>query len=376
MQCGTWQCPACGARRAFDAYSVLAPAIAEWGALGEGQDVWLFSPTVRHTRDESIATVNDRLYDAWDNFTESEDWRHWKDANAVRAVVRCYDDTISLDNFHPHFHVLLFVSDCPTLLHPSRSNRATRRRMLRERVEDLLPAWTRACVAAGMPLALTRDEEPELPELRADLGDVAPLDPDVPDWGRRPARAGTWGRKSSRDARSGRSSWEEHALQLQNGDRAAKYVVKWGLAAEASRGDKKDKSHRALLRAYVDGDLRAGARYREWADATYKRHFVTGLSDVRKLVELSQEMIDAHQRERRELIDKEKRERGEPVRAPRANLRMTITPYLFKAALAIGWGDVFVLVEGAEDARLDARAELDRALIECAYRRERVRGPP
>ncbi len=396
--CNTWQCAACGARRARDAAALLSTAIPAFRALGEECDVWLLTPTIWHRPDEPMESKLDRLFEAWDALMKSAAWERFAREFSVRAVVRCLDETFWRDGregstvygFHPHFHALIFVERAPRVSVRARNLEPSQEALELEALTAQLGATYARMVAPFMmpvdgrtyvPMATAPTKE-RTERLHAIARDYL-----VDAWCRILKRTGVYptdartvaeleGARELVDVGGGKrvpagAAKVARSITLAGGNDAARYVVKWGLADEAVRSSAKQRSHGELLNRYVLGDVYAGKLYREWSDATRGRHFATGLGDVRELLELTDEDIEAHVTEMRRRRDEERARNGEPVKLVRP-LSLAISPFLFGAAIAVGWRAVVAAAELADDQGDDAQRAVDTLLLSHASRAERA----
>jgi len=106
-RCGDfWRCPSCrvtlGIRRARQIESALRQHVDAGGSA------LLATYTVPHTRDESLPVVLSRLADTWRRYARNV----WHDVLGDHYVgaVRALEVTHGVNGWHPHYHVLVFVS--------------------------------------------------------------------------------------------------------------------------------------------------------------------------------------------------------------------------------------------------------------------------
>jgi hypothetical protein len=97
--------------------------------------------------------------------------------------------------------------------------------------------------------------------------------------------------------RSGLGTPNQHALTLQDGSEAAKYVGKWGLSEELTKAHikqarKAGRTPFALLADYLEGDERAGELFREFALAFKGRRQLVWSRGLRELLGLVKEQSD------------------------------------------------------------------------------------
>ena len=106
-RCGDfWRCPSCrvalGIRRARQIESALRQHVDAGGSA------LLATYTVPHARDEALPVVLDRLADTWRRYARNA----WHDVLGEHYVgaVRALEVVYGINGWHPHYHVLVFVS--------------------------------------------------------------------------------------------------------------------------------------------------------------------------------------------------------------------------------------------------------------------------
>jgi hypothetical protein len=201
MVCGNvWACPCCASKVSERRRAELELAIAAHRAAGG--DVLLLTLTVPHARDDQAVGLVDGLCEAlrrlWGGATGA---RLRRDLGLV-GTVRALEVTHGQHGWHPHGHVLLFVSGVDRLKLSGR----------------LFERWAWAVKAVGLGVAA------------------------------------------------------QGAFSLQDGEMAARYAGKWGLAEEVTKAAVKQarsggRTPFALLRDYRGGDKQAGALFREFVQA-------------------------------------------------------------------------------------------------------------
>lgn len=316
--CDHWTCPSCGTHTARDVASSIDAAIAAWLRNNDGYreeeapyDVWLFTPTVTHYIDTPMDTLIAGLYEAWERFAQSYAFRQWGKKVGLRARTRVFDVEFGGPNgMHPHFHIALFVDGVPGFRHGAalaRHHRGSKKNAF-EIPPALRAAWKGAVRAAGLEI---RNE----------------------------------------------AAFDKRALQLQGGDEAAAYFVKWGLSNETGATLLKRGGPMALLDAAGAGNNLAGEHYRVFCQAVSGRQVVTGLADTLSMVGVSEADIEARRKERQAKLDAE----NPPVLV--TPLGLVVRRCLWKRALAVGRGEVIAEVRRARDAGEDPQAALDRFLF-------------
>jgi len=106
-RCGDfWRCPSCrvtlGIRRARQIETALRAHVDAGGSA------LLATYTVPHTRDEALPVVLDRLAGTWRRYARNA----WHDVLGEHYVgnVRALEVVHGVNGWHPHYHVLVFVS--------------------------------------------------------------------------------------------------------------------------------------------------------------------------------------------------------------------------------------------------------------------------
>jgi len=106
-RCGDfWRCPSCrvtlGIRRARQIETALRAHVDAGGSA------LLATYTVPHTRDEALPVVLARLSDTWRRYARNA----WADVLGAHYVgnVRALEVVHGVNGWHPHYHVLVFVS--------------------------------------------------------------------------------------------------------------------------------------------------------------------------------------------------------------------------------------------------------------------------
>lgn len=203
--CGSvWECPICASkiseRRRVEVQTAMALHKAAGGA------VLLLTLTNPHTLGDDLCGLLAAQAKAIDAFRKNRPGRSFFESLGLVGSIRALEVTYGSNGWHPHFHLLLFVTGKVDL--PKAYLRAYQ-------------IWLDCCMNAG-------------------LG--------VPSF--------------------------KHGVSLEDGSKAEKYISKWGLENEVTKGHiKKGKKNSRtpfdLLRCYKDGDKQAGALFVQYAD-TFK----------------------------------------------------------------------------------------------------------
>lgn len=287
--CGSvWACPVCSAKIAERRRAEIQAAMAAHKAAGGC--VNMVTLTCPHQRGDNLAELLAKQAKALNNF--------WKD-RAVKAVlqemgtigqIRALETTHgrlspSNNGWHPHYHVLMFQGLNGCL-------RAFDGPQMKDWQVRLYLVWARCCVRAGL----------------------------------------------------GEPSYE-HGLKLDDGEHAAKYVTKWGLEDEMTKGHTKKALHGEtpfdFLRAYLADptDKQAGALFKEFAE-TFKGkrqlHWSKGLKKRYGIGEKTDEEVSLEQDDHARVLGSINLEQWRDVLA--ANGRGTV----LSLAVSGGWDVVLV----------------------------------
>ena len=133
--CSVWLCPVCAAKIAERRSIFLQTCIDI--ALAKGWQVYLLTATTPHGIGDELKTVLNRLLKAWNSVNGNRPGKVVKETIQLEGTIRALEVTHGDNNgFHPHIHVLLFIS----------SNYGP------NYIESLFrPLWQDCCVKAGLP---------------------------------------------------------------------------------------------------------------------------------------------------------------------------------------------------------------------------------
>jgi len=244
--CGSvWACPVCAAKIAERRRAEVVAAMAAHKAAGGS--VTLLTLTAPHQRTDNLADLLAKLKKALNSFKNDRHVKAIFKAMGIIGDIKALEVTHgrlspSNNGWHPHYHVLQFGGLGEALV-------ALDWLQMVDMEDVLYQRWAAACVRAG-------------------LGE--------------PSRA--------------------HGLKLDDGSKAAKYVSKWGLEDEMTKGHTKKALHGEtpfdFLRAYLadPNDKQAGALFREFAETFKgKRQLVwsRGLKKRYAIGELTDEELSA-----------------------------------------------------------------------------------
>ena len=130
-----WGCPVCSGKITERRRIELVGAVAT--AKAKGWQVFLLTLTVPHGLGDELGAMLDKMMAAWRKTTNDRVGRSIRAAIGLEGTVRALEVTDGANGFHPHFHVLLFIS----------SNVTT------DTVQQAYTGlWINACVKAGLPL--------------------------------------------------------------------------------------------------------------------------------------------------------------------------------------------------------------------------------
>ena len=244
--CGSvWACPVCAAKIAERRRAEVVAAMAAHKAAGGS--VTLLTLTAPHQRTDNLADLLAKLKKALNSFKNDRHVKAIFKAMGIIGDIKALEVTHgrlspSNNGWHPHFHILQFGGMGAGYVPLDWLQMVDGEELLYKR-------WAAACVRAG-------------------LGE--------------PSRA--------------------HGLKLDDGSKAAKYVSKWGLEDEMTKGHTKKALHGEtpfdFLRSYLadPNDKQAGALFREFAETFKgKRQLVwsRGLKKRYAIGELSDEELSA-----------------------------------------------------------------------------------
>lgn len=342
IKCNVWQtCPHCGPKKCREVASKLSVAFDRHQQRSSEHDVWMLSLTIPHYDDVRTELVVDQLYDAFDRFAHSKEWRRFCLRWGVVGRVRVLDATHGNGNgSHPHFHIALFVE---------RSSIGTDHAFLLS--ERKVESWTVSddggamdCGVRIMPteLASERERWGLLRPLRACAQDVRRKYLDeikgslVTAWTEAVRASGARIEKPTEFARKG--------LDLQPSENAASYFVKWGLADEVGASSSKARNHLRLLDAVAAGVRGAAYAWKQWRRAIHQHTLVTGLGSIVRKLDVTDEDARAWLDEQRRRREADAEREGNPVVLV-PELRIVVRSHLYAAAMHVGWSGVFAFVD-------------------------------
>jgi hypothetical protein len=236
-----WACPVCAAKITERRRVELVSAVAT--AKAKGWQVFLLTLTVPHGLGDDLSAILDRMMGAWRKTSSTRSGALIRAAIGLEGTVRAFEVTDGANGFHPHFHVLLFLS----------SNDTT------DTVQTaFLGLWINACVKLGLPPPSARHG------VRVDDGSFAA------------AYASKWGMESEMT--------KGHSKRGKNGS-----MTPWDMLRECLA----NQCERSRRRFVVYAEAFKGRRQLYWSN---------GLRDKLGVVEASDEQLATEQREDASLL--------------------------------------------------------------------------
>lgn len=240
-----WLCPVCATKIAEGRREELAAAVA--ACRSEGGAVLHLALTVRHGRRDDLQQLLDCFTRAYRSLTSHRAYKALRGRYQLFGSVRALEVTHGEENgWHPHYHVLLFLS------------RPLTDQQIAELSAELLSLWRRCAASEGLDMTARGVE------LRSTGGAVADY---VSKFGRDPL-CDPWGPESE----------------------LAKSHVKRG------RGDRSTPWD--LLRRFEVGDGRAAHLFREYAGVFKGRQQLVWSPHLRAVLGLADELSDQQVAER------------------------------------------------------------------------------
>lgn len=106
-----WTCPCCGPKIAVERAADIALALTAHHA--DGGRIAMVTLTLRHSRAERLSALLDGLTGAWTSIRQNKSPRRLLSAHSVGFVKRL-EVTVGPNGWHPHLHVLLFLTPTTT----------------------------------------------------------------------------------------------------------------------------------------------------------------------------------------------------------------------------------------------------------------------
>lgn len=105
MACGSvWLCPVCSQRIAFERCKMIRQASQS------GFNMLLVTATLQHNKGDALSVLLDALKEALRKLKQGKWWKTFRERFGVEAYVSSYEITYGLNGWHPHSHILIFVS--------------------------------------------------------------------------------------------------------------------------------------------------------------------------------------------------------------------------------------------------------------------------
>ena len=204
--CGSvWSCPSCSSKISEKRRLEISTAVDAW--IAKGGEVLLVTLTFPHSKEDNLKDLLSKQSEASKKFKGRSAYsKHLRSLYGIKGTIRSLETTHSEANgWHPHLHELWFVDRGFSIVNLRRY---------------VYAAWSQACIDSGL-------ERPSI----------------------------------------------ANGVDICSGDFAASYVAKWGLDYEIAKAHikkgkaKTSKTPFQFLDEYDQGNHRAGALFREYADA-------------------------------------------------------------------------------------------------------------
>jgi len=105
MACGSvWLCPVCSQRIAFERCEMIKKASQS------GFNMLLVTATLQHNKGDALQVLLDALKDALRKLKQGKWWVSFRERFGVEAYISSYEITYGSNGWHPHSHILIFVS--------------------------------------------------------------------------------------------------------------------------------------------------------------------------------------------------------------------------------------------------------------------------
>ena len=105
MACGSvWLCPVCSQRIAFERCEMIRQASQS------GFNMLLVTATLQHNKGDALSVLLDALKEALRKLKQGKWWKTFRERFGVEAYVSSYEITYGFNGWHPHSHILIFLS--------------------------------------------------------------------------------------------------------------------------------------------------------------------------------------------------------------------------------------------------------------------------
>jgi len=105
MACGSvWLCPVCSQRIAFERCEMIRQASKS------GFNMLLITATLQHNKGDALSGILEGLKEALRKLKMGRWWLDFKKRYGVEAYVSSYEITYGFNGWHPHSHIIVFVS--------------------------------------------------------------------------------------------------------------------------------------------------------------------------------------------------------------------------------------------------------------------------
>jgi len=105
MACeSVWLCPVCSQRIAFERCEMIKKASQS------GFNMLLITATLQHNKGDALEVLLNALKEALRKLKQGKWWKGFRERFGVEAYVSSYEITYGSNGWHPHSHILIFVS--------------------------------------------------------------------------------------------------------------------------------------------------------------------------------------------------------------------------------------------------------------------------
>ena len=112
-----WLCPVCAAKISERRRIELSAGVTSWRAVGP-HSVVLVTLTLQHSRGQNLSSVLKTVKRAYHLLRRGRWWMQFSEAAGVVGSVRALEVTHGSNGWHPHLHILFFLSEPPSPVLP------------------------------------------------------------------------------------------------------------------------------------------------------------------------------------------------------------------------------------------------------------------
>ncbi len=113
--CGScWDCPVCSHKIRVGRAAEIQDAVRRWRASGPDATVGMLTLTIRHGLGDDLRRIRAGMGRAWSRLIRGAPWKRACLRWGMSGFVRYLEATHGENGWHPHFHVLVFLSGTPT----------------------------------------------------------------------------------------------------------------------------------------------------------------------------------------------------------------------------------------------------------------------